>query len=183
MLYPNPPTRPPGQGPSLTSWSGFGRRRERGIPAPSPASLRALPDWLCVPRAQLRSLQTLSETQGSQSAATQGRRRAGHKSSGWRLWGPCREGADGVGPRSLGGAQLAASPSLSSSPPPALSFPPSGGLPPPPPPTLPPARPPPPPGFSFLPLARSAAHSAAAASRGESRSQMPRGPLAAAADL
>lgn len=118
----------------MTSWSGFGRRREKGIPAPSPASLRALPDWLCVPGAQLQSLQTLSETQGSQSAATRGRRRAGRKSRGWRLWGPCGEGADGVGPRSLRGAQLAASPSLSSSPPPALSFPPSGGLPPPPPP-------------------------------------------------
>ena len=173
-----PPTHHPGllgQGPSLTSWSGFGRRRKEGPRSPPQSPCAALPDWLCVPGAQLQSLWTPSEPQGSRSAATQG-----GKGAATNPGGPWGEGRGRAGPRSLCEAQLAATSGLRSSPPPALSFPPSGGLPPPPP---PPPRPPPPPGFSFLPPARSAAHSAAAARRGERREQMPRGPLAAAADL
>lgn len=178
---PYPPPKPPGPGPSLTSWSGFGRRRKEGPRSPPQLSSAALPDWLCVPGAQLQPLQTPSETQGIRSAATQS------GVGGWpRIPGLTSRGSLGGGARTgwppqplRGPASRVLRPRLLSAPP-ALSFPPRGGLPPSPP---PPPRPPPPPGFSFLPLARSAAHSAAAASRGERREQMPRGPLAAAADL
>lgn len=167
----------PGKGPAWPAGADLGEGGKRGsqpLPGfPPPPFLIG-----CASLEPNFSRSRLSEPQGSQSAATRVR--------------PRIQGSASVGPPG-GGARTGSAPAASSRPslprlaasaplrPPALSFPPSSGLPPPPAP--PPPRPPPPPGFSFLPLARSAAHSAAAASRGERREQMPRGPLAAAADL
>ena len=181
MLSPNPPSRPPGQEPSLASWSGFGKRRKRGShPLPS----FSLPPSL-IGCASLEPNFSRSRLCLSPKGAGVQRHRAGGAATnpGVGISGaPRGRGADRGWPLQppRGPALRVSRPRLLSAPRPFLSSeqrPPSSSVPPPPP------RPPPPLGFSFLPLARSAAHSAAAASRRESRSQTPRGPLAAAADL
>lgn len=127
---PYPPLKPPGPRPSLTSWSGFGRRRKEGPWSPPQLSSAALPDWLCVPGAQLQSLQTPSETQGIRSAATQ------RGVAGWpqipgltsrgSLGGGARTGRPPQPPR--GPASRVLRPRLLSAPPPFPSLPAAASL-------------------------------------------------------
>lgn len=127
---PYPPPKPPGPGPSLTSWSGFGRRRKEGPRRPPQLSSAALPDWLCVPGAQLQPLQTPSETQGIRSAATQS------GVGGWpRIPGLTSRGSLGGGARTgrppqptRGRASRVLRPQLLSAPPPFPSLPAAASL-------------------------------------------------------
>ncbi|XP_043291507.1 collagen alpha-1(I) chain-like [Cervus canadensis] len=127
---PYPPLKPPGPRPSLTSWSGFGRRRKEGPWSPPQLSSAALPDWLCVPGAQLQSLQTPSETQGIRSAATQ------RGVAGWpQIPGLTSRGSLGGGTRTgrppqppRGPASRVLRPRLLSAPPPFPSLPAAASL-------------------------------------------------------
>lgn len=73
-LSPYPPPRPPGPRAQPDQLERIWAKEERGAPErpPPPSPCAALPDWLCVPGAQLQSFRTPSEPQGTRSAATQG---------------------------------------------------------------------------------------------------------------
>lgn len=118
-------------------------KEEKGLPPPPQLPSVALPDWLCVPRAQLRSLQTPSEPQVRGRAATRSGR-GGREPRGWHLGGRRGRGArTGSAPQPpRGSARRVSWPPLLSAPRPFLPSqrrPPSSSSSAPPPP-----RPPPP---------------------------------------
>lgn len=160
----NPPSSRPVEALASPSGADFRKRGKWGLSSPLQLPSVALSDWLCIPGAQLQSLQTLSEPPEETKHCDPGPEERPPILGFGISRAPGGRGPDRVGP--VAGSRPN-SPRLAVSVPlrplpllPSQRRPPSSLTPPP----NPPACPPPPPGFSFLPLARSAAHSAAAAS-------------------